>query len=267
MKTSEVHIGDKIGQLIVLDKTRKVTSGWNRTVFKCKCSCGNICYYPAMQLHPNKKCSNGVHRMKYIRPEGLDDKDFKKIYKTWLKIRSRCENHEDKDFPRYGGRGITLCNEWHNFNNFLDWYWKKSNHEILPFAKQSVDRINVNDDYSPQNCRLVDAITQANNRRSNTKTEIKGELLSLSEIARKYHFTMGAIDSRYESGKRGEDLISPLNKPQKFNINGIMLTLKQISDQYHISMSALYKWTQKDKSGKTLCQKIPTYKPRRRTDK
>ena len=73
MKTSEVHIGDKIGQLIVLDKTRKVTSGWNRTVFKCKCSCGNICYYPAMQLHPNKKCSNGVHRMRITKIKIFQD--------------------------------------------------------------------------------------------------------------------------------------------------------------------------------------------------
>ena len=83
------------------------------------------------------------------------------LYNVWKCMISRCENETDKDYKNYGGRGITVCNEWRDINAFIKDMGKR------PTAMHTLDRINNNKGYSPDNCRWADIVAQNRNRRCN----------------------------------------------------------------------------------------------------
>lgn len=92
---------------------------------------------------------------------------------------TRCYNPHATNFKDYGGRGISVCDEWRDFAKFAEWALNSGFDESL-----SIDRINPNGDYCPENCRWVDAKAQANNRRSTREISFEGETKSISEWAR-----------------------------------------------------------------------------------
>lgn len=95
-----------------------------------------------------------------------------RLYKAWQGMKSRCNNPNDKDYKHYGGRGITVCEEWVNDSMcFINWALENGYNDNL-----SIDRIDVNGNYEPNNCRWADTITQARNRRveKSNKLGIKG---------------------------------------------------------------------------------------------
>jgi hypothetical protein len=82
-------------------------------------------------------------------------------YRTWSKLKSRCNNKNDKSYEYYGGRGIKVCERWSSSDGFLNFYADMGKRP----DKHSIDRIDVNGDYEPSNCRWADAVTQSNNQR------------------------------------------------------------------------------------------------------
>lgn len=107
---------------------------------------------------------------------------YTKIYKTWERIRKRCKkNYVEHKY--YFDKGICVCKEWDNltdgFNNFCNWAYQNGYREEL-----TIDRINSNGNYCPENCRWVDTYTQANNKSNNHKLTFNGETHGISEWAR-----------------------------------------------------------------------------------
>ena len=105
---------------------------------------------------------------------------------------SRCYNENTPSYKKYGARGIKVCDEWrHSFEAFKDWAFASGFSESLERSECSLDRIDVNGDYSPENCRWADAFVQANNRRNTIYIKYKGETKSLSALVKefgvKYH--------------------------------------------------------------------------------
>ena len=94
-------------------------------------------------------------------------------------MHKRCENHKSTGYANYGARGISVCDEWKDYAAFRDWAIKNGYEDTF-----SIDRIDVNRGYSPDNCRWADCITQANNRRSNNIIEYNGESHTLAEWSR-----------------------------------------------------------------------------------
>jgi hypothetical protein len=95
-------------------------------------------------------------------------------YRTWKDMRSRCNTPTDTDYPDYGGRGIRVCERW---NDFAAFYADMGDRP----RGMSIDRIDVNDDYAPDNCRWATAKEQANNKRSNHRIEFQGETKTLQQ--------------------------------------------------------------------------------------
>ena len=99
---------------------------------------------------------------------------------------SRCEKPYSEAYKYYGSRGIKVCEEWsgeHGYENFRKWAFENGYDPDAPKGKCTIDRIDVNGDYEPSNCRWVDLKVQANNKRNNHRITINGETHTISEWA------------------------------------------------------------------------------------
>lgn len=90
----------------------------------------------------------------------------KRIYVIWRSMRQRCENPNNKSYPRYGAKGIMVCDEWEDPVRFVEWAYENGYDDSL-----TIDRIDPNGDYCPENCRVVDMVVQRHNRRDSIKND------------------------------------------------------------------------------------------------
>lgn len=129
-----------------------------------------------------------------------------RLCRTYAAMKHRCSNPHSSSWRNYGGRGIHVCEEWKNDSEaFYRWAWASGYNETL-----TLDRIDVNGDYCPENCRWSTWKEQANNRQNTIRAEINGEIHTLTEWADMYGLTHRIVWERYhKAGKRGEDLIAP----------------------------------------------------------
>lgn len=114
-----------------------------------------------------------------------------RLYIEWKNMLLRCNTPSHKSYKDYGGRGISVCSQWHEFPNFKDWALANGYNDDL-----SIDRIDVNGNYEPSNCRFTDMVTQCNNRRNNQYYTYKGESLTLSQWARRCNISRACLWNR-----------------------------------------------------------------------
>ena len=128
---------------------------------------------------------------------GLTKEEFDSLRGRYQLIKNRCYNKKNNHYYLYGGRGITMCDEWLNsYDAFYKWAIENG------FKKElTIDRINNNGNYCPENCRWVDYYTQSKNRRNIKTYEINGERLTLTEISRKYKISFHKLESRVINNK------------------------------------------------------------------
>ena len=132
------------------------------------------------------------------------------LYKTWKRMKNRCENKNSKDYKDYGGRGITICDEWKNdFVEFLYWSLKHGWENGL-----SIERKDVNGNYCPENCCYIPLSEQPKNRTCTTRIEFNGEVHSISEWARIKGMNRSTLKERLNSKNYTleEALNTPINK-------------------------------------------------------
>lgn len=129
---------------------------------------------------------------------------------SWYQMKHRCLNPRYKDYPRYGGRGIKLCERWMSFENFLaDMGGRR--------AGQSIDRIDVNGDYTPENCRWADIKTQNKNRTTTSFVTINGVTKCVTDWCKIFNICRQTVVYRhYELGMSWEEsLTKPLARKRK----------------------------------------------------
>lgn len=132
-------------------------------------------------------------------------------YKSWLKMRERCRLRTCVQWPYYGGRGITVCERWASFENFLSDMGERP-------QGTSLDRVNNDGNYEPGNVRWAAHKTQLVNRSDNVRVEIHGRSVTLSEAAEQAGLKYDTLRIRYWKGERGDYLVRParhLKKPAK----------------------------------------------------
>lgn len=204
--------GQKFGKLIVLryshnDKRRK--SYW-----LCRCECGNEVIVSGSNLKSGNTsscgCGEDENRNRLMqsftdryRKHGLSES---RIHKIWTHMKERCLNPRCKDYYLYGGRGISVCEEWmgeNGFEHFYEWAIANGYSENL-----TIDRKNVDGNYEPSNCRWADVKEQANNRRSNIRYKIGDETKTLAEWCDIYGKNYGTVYFRInEMGMTPKDAL------------------------------------------------------------
>lgn len=170
---------------------------WN-----CICKCGNNHVTNTTGLKHGYVTSCGCARTEALR-KGIHKSCNTKEYKTWIGIKSRCYNPNIKHFLRYGGRGITVCDRWRDsFQNFIDDIGK------APSNSHTIDRIDVNGNYEPGNCRWATRYVQSNNRSNTRKITIDGITKPIKEWSDELQMRRGTIYSRlYICKWNGEDAL------------------------------------------------------------
>lgn len=165
-----------------------------RTMHQVRCDCGVEKLLPKSRVSQAKSC--GCMTKEILRRARTTHGMAKlqtPTYTTWRSMRLRCALKSRRDYPDYGGRGITVCDRWQEFENFLADMGEK------PSGSQ-LDRINNNGNYEPRNCRWVSPTENANNRRSSRFIELNGERLSLIQWARRTRIPRDTLAFRINSG-------------------------------------------------------------------
>ena len=202
--------GQRFGRLVVLAKTSSDKHG--KTHWKCQCVCGGIANPTTADLMSGNTTSCGCLRTeKVIASSTKHGKRHTRIYSEWLNMKERCNNPKTKNFIHYGGRGITICEEWkNNFQAFYDWAMSNGYEEHL-----TIDRIDVNGNYEPSNCRWATRKEQANNRRIRVDAKIisfDGESHTLTEWSKITGLSYWQIYRRYKAGKTPAEILERKKK-------------------------------------------------------
>lgn len=143
-------------------------------------------------------------------------------YGAWTNAKQRCANQRHPLFPLYGGRGVKVCSRWrHSFDNFLEDMGPR------PSSKHSLDRIDVNGDYTPKNCRWATKKTQSNNRRDNHFLEFEGKRKTVAQWARRTGLQVETIRFRLRQGWSVDRVLS--TPPQKKRTGLIAFKDKELS--------------------------------------
>lgn len=155
----------KLGRLTVLEMVGISES--RRNLWLCQCDCGNRAVVPATSLVSGHTQSCGcLMRETVSRQFTTHGESNSRLYTVWSGMINRCESPRHNAYKHYGGRGIKLCDEWRNsYEAFRDWAYANGYDENAEYGDCTIDRIDVNGNYEPSNCRWVDAKTQAKNQR------------------------------------------------------------------------------------------------------
>ena len=160
--------GQRFGRLVVVSKTEERI--YRHVVWKCLCDCGNECLAPSNSLKTGRKQSCGCLMVESRGTARITHHmSGTKLYAAWQGMRKRCFSTYHKNYEDYGGRGITVCEEWNNdFQSFYDYV-----SQLPHFGEEgySLDRINNDGNYEPGNVRWATGKEQASNRRKRIKVQ------------------------------------------------------------------------------------------------
>lgn len=172
-------VGSRFGRLVVIGSYNKNDS--RHKFYKCLCDCGNIRIVQDSHLKTGNTKSCGCYRKEDASKKFTKhNKSADKLYGVWQTMKQRCYNKNNKSYNNYGGRGIIVYSEWKNeFMNFYNWAINNGYDSGL-----TLDRINVNGNYEPNNCRWVNQLNQQNNRRNNRFITYLGETKTLCQWSR-----------------------------------------------------------------------------------
>ena len=135
-----------------------------------------------------------------------------RLYNVWCGMKSRCYNTGSAEYHNYGARGIVVCDEWQNFPQFKEWAMKNGYNSNAKRSDCTLDRIDVNGNYTPNNCRWVSAKEQNRNKRNNNIVTINGIKMIFADAVKKYsvpHTT--AWHRLYVQGKTAEEAFNVRN--------------------------------------------------------
>jgi hypothetical protein len=220
-------VGRKFGKLLVLEEVEKRN---NKRAFLCRCDCEKEYVVMGDNLRSGNStqcmsCSSKIKGGNH-RTHGMTGT---KVFKAWMGMRERCRNPNHKQYKSYGGRGITICDQWYNnFESFL------ADVGEPPTERHQIDRRDNGKGYEPGNCRWVTGKTQQNNKRNNVIIEYGGKKLTIAEWSEELGIKASTLYMRVQAGWSSEDVVCRPLKSKMVNpvleIKGIFGRLSQWAD-------------------------------------
>jgi len=173
--------------------THTTPGGTKRRMWKCKCKCGNEKIVAGNNLKNGTTKSCGCWKYGKIKEHNtIHGGTHDRLYGIWKSMKRRCNSKNDKRYYLYGGRGIKVCKEWsESYLAFKEWSYANGYDDSAEFQGCTIDRINNDGDYEPNNCRCVDKFTQANNTSKSHYVELNGIKLTIAEFARVMNISSG----------------------------------------------------------------------------
>lgn len=198
--------GKKFGRLTVIGIA---DDGKRKTSYICECECGNVKKARADGLISGaiRSCGCLKHETNLKNVANVpshkiaENRGYKvagtRLYMIWQGMKRRCYKETEPCYSRYGGRGIKICSEWlEDYGNFHDWAVENGYNDSL-----TIDRIDTNSDYTPDNCRWATNEQQSNNRRSNIIIKIGNAKKSLMEWCKIFELDYKKVYGRYNRNK------------------------------------------------------------------
>lgn len=200
--------GKRYGRLTVLGVSKKVQSGKRKRYYwDCVCDCGNSIEVRTDVLTQGMTKSCGCLKKEQDKTNLVANHSHKlshtKLWDAYYGMIGRCYNPNDYRYADWGGRGIEVCDEWKNdFSAFVAWSYDNG------YSKEkTIDRIDNNRNYGPDNCRWTNFKTQSRNRRSNVLVEYNGEFITIVELSEILKIPYKTAYSRYRKlGVKRSDL-------------------------------------------------------------
>lgn len=178
--------GQRFGRLTVIERAGTATNRGKQPLWLCECDCGNTTIVGGCSLKSGNTKSCGCLRVDTVKATHTTHGGSKtRLFRCWNNAKTRCYCPSSKDYKEYGARGIRMCDEWlQDFGTFQNWALGNGYSDSL-----TLDRINPDGNYCPENCRWVDIETQANNKRMcfltyNGETHTRKEWAEITGISR-----------------------------------------------------------------------------------
>lgn len=200
-----MQAGEVYNSFTVVSQADKGPKGGARVV--CRCVCGELKVVICRRIRTGQIKSCGCMKAERTREanktHGLSRGDKSTLgYSSWKSMRMRCGSEAYPAYPYYGGRGIKVCERWSNsFENFLEDMGPRPSHN------HSLDRIDNDGDYTPENCRWATAEQQVNNRRNSLYVEYGGETLTIGQWALRLGKCRETLRERYHKGWSSAEIL------------------------------------------------------------
>lgn len=195
----KIKIGDRFGRWTVVEKT----AGWS--MWLTRCDCGTERESQSGHLFGGNTLSCGCYRDELCSQRAKKHGGWGTAeYRVWCGIKGRCHSADNKDFPRYGGRGIAVCDRWrYSFEAFI------KDMGARPFSKATIERVDNDGNYSPDNCRWATRKEQTENRHTSRIIVMDGERITVAEAARRLSIDRSTIRGRaINHGETRQDAVN-----------------------------------------------------------
>ena len=194
--------GERFGKLVVIAPHHK--DGRGEWYWDCLCDCGNHKIVSGNKLRSGNTQSCGCYR-KECKPHMTHGMTNTRLYSIWCNMKARCNNPKSIEYYLYGGRGITVCKQWQtSFQAFADWAFANGYTDQL-----TIDRIDVDGNYTPKNCRWLTPAEQALNQRRNHLVTAFGKTMTIKEWSNYSGIKYDTIERRLNGyGWSAEDAVS-----------------------------------------------------------
>ena len=179
--------GQRFSRLTVIERVKSHKLNDKHAYWKCLCDCGNYCIVASHHLRSGETKSCGCLN---------NGKSYTRLYRIWNDMKCRCYRYKETAYKYYGDRGIIVCDEWLNdFQAFYDWAMANGYDDTL-----TIDRIDVNGNYEPSNCRWVSRKVQMNNTRRNHLITYNGKTQTIAQWAEELNIKQNTLLYRIRRG-------------------------------------------------------------------
>lgn len=214
-------IGKRFGRLVVTALSEQ-RGHRNQLMYVCKCDCGNTVIVLGESLRRHRTASCGClqkERAKEVNKTHGGSNE--RLYFVWQGMKNRCTNPNFLEYKNYGGRGIKVCEEWLDYESFKKFMLEKGYDPSAPFGEYTIERIDVNGNYEPNNCTIASQKEQVHNMTSNHNLTYKGETKCLSEWAREIGINATTLLNRLQRGMSVEEAIeTPPKRTVMYEVDG-----------------------------------------------